>query len=197
MVEAASGTRLAEITTSHSGSVDAQCYRLHAAPPLGSLVRIGSPPVFAIVREIWHEPIDPTRPLAPRGEGMETEDAIYAANPQLSSMLATRFRATIIGYQSGTSILNGLPPSPPNLHAFVFECEPEEIRRFALDLGWLRLAAADRDAQSDVALVSLIRTAAGLAPDGRGLLLQAGKALAFELSGEPQRLQWMLRELGR
>ena len=67
MTDIAVGQRVGEVMMSHSQRIEAQCYELHNAPPLGALLRIGSPPVYAVVREIWNEPLDPSRPLAPRG----------------------------------------------------------------------------------------------------------------------------------
>ena len=195
MTDTQAGRRVGEVTLSHTERVEAQCYQLHSAPPLGSLLRIGSPPVYAVVREIRNEPLDPSRPLAPRGVGLESEDELYAANPQLSAMLTTRFTATIVGYRNGFTIRQGLPAQPPNLHAFVFFCDAGETAEFASELGCLRLLLADRSPGADSALAGFLRLAAGAASDGRGFLLRAGRTLAAELSNEPQRLQAMLREM--
>ena len=195
MTDTQAGRRVGEVTLSHTERVEAQCYQLHSAPPLGSLLRIGSPPVYAVVREIRNEPLDPSRPLAPRGVGLESEDELYAANPQLSAMLTTRFTATIVGYRNGFTIRQGLPAQPPNLHAFVFFCDAGETAEFASELDCLRLLLADRSPGADSALAGFLRLAAGAASDGRGFLLRAGRTLAAELSNEPQRLQAMLREM--
>ena len=187
-------TRVGEVMVSHTERIEAQCYQLHAAPPLGALLRVGAPPAYAVVREIWNEPLDPSRPLAPRGAGLDSEAAIYAANPQLSAMLATRFAATVVGHRAGLTIKHGLPARPPNLHAFVFLCDAAETAEFAGELGWLRLLLADRSPAADSALAGFLRLAAGAASDGRAFLLRAGRALAAELSNEPQRMQAILRE---
>ena len=189
------GQRVGEVTISHTERVEAQCYQLHAAPPLGALVRIGSPPVYAVVREIRNEPLDPSRPLAPRGIGLESEDELYAANPQLAAMLTTRFTATIVGHHAGPGVRHGLPAQPPNLHAFVFVCDGPETAEFAGELGCLRLLLADRSPGADSALAGFLRLAAGAASDGRAFLLRAGRTLAAELSNEPLRLQALLREM--
>lgn len=195
MTDTQAGRRVGEVTVSQTERVEAQCYQLHSAPPLGSLLRIGSPPVYAVVREIRNEPLDPSRPLAPRGAGLESEDELYAANPQLSAMLTTRFIATIVGYRNGLSVRQGLPAQPPNLHAFVFVCDAGETAEFAGELGCLRLLLADRSPGADSALAGFLRLAAGAASDGRAFLLRAGRTLAAELSNEPQRLQAVLREM--
>ena len=159
-----------------------------------------------------HEAVDPGRPLAPRGAGLETEDEIYAANPQLATMLTTRFGAVIVGYRgAGGRLRWGLPPLPPPLHAFVFLCDGAETAEFAGELHWLRLLLAERTPGGDAALAGFLRRAAAAMAsepgsrsgdgsgagdgDGAGFLRRAGRILAAELAGEPQRLQAALREL--
>ena len=195
MTDIMPGQRVGEVTVSHSQRIEAQCYELHGAPPLGALLRVGSPPVYAVVREIWREPLDPSRPLAPRGMSLESEDEIYAANPQLSAMLTTRFAGTVVGYSNGLAVQYGLPAQPPNLHAFVFACDADETAAFAGELGWLRLFLADGSPAADSALAGFLRQAAAGMLDRPAFLLQAGRRLATELSRDPQRLQAILREM--
>lgn len=195
MGEVQPGQRVAEVTASQTQRVEAQCYRAQAAPPLGSLVRIGSPPVYAVVLDIRHEPLDPTRPLAPRGEYLETEDDIYATNPQLTAILTTRFTASIVGYRDGGGIRAGLPSLPPDLHSFVFRCDAGDLAGFGNDFGWLRLLLEDRSAASDTATTNLLRQIANTRIDARRFLVGAGKALATELAAEPHRMRALLREV--
>ena len=82
MTDALLSGRVGEVTASHTERVAAQCYRLHAAPPLGALVRIGVPPVYGVVREIRHEPLDPGRPLAPRRYDMKEPPATTRTGPR-------------------------------------------------------------------------------------------------------------------
>ena len=196
MGEVLSGQRVGEVTASQTQRVEAQCYQVYAAPPLGSLVRIGSPPIYAVVLDIRHEPLDPTRPLTPRGADLETEDELYATNPQLSAILTTRFTAAIVGYQDGHAIRAGLPSLPPDLHSFVFMCDDADLAVFGGDFGWLRLLLEERSPASDAAIANLLRRTASTKADCRRFLLGAGKALAAELSGEPRRMRALLHEVG-
>ncbi len=196
MEEVQPGQRVGEVTASQSQRVEAQCYQAHATPPLGSLVRIGSPPVYAVVLDVRHEPLDPTRPLTPRGADLETEDEVYAANPQLSAILTTRFTAAIVGYQDAAGIRAGLPSLPPDLHSFVFLSDAGDLAYFGNDLGWLRLLLDERSPASDTAIANLLRQTAAARADSRRFLLGAGKALAAELSGEPHRMRALLRQVG-
>ena len=91
-----------------------------------------------------------------------------------------------------------MPALPPALHAFVFLCDAGETAEFAGELGWLRLLLADRAPAADAALAAFLRRAAAAdayAADRGGFLRRAGRILATELAGEPQRLQAILREL--
>ncbi len=197
MMDTMAGQRVGEVMVSHTERIEAQCYELLSAPPLGSLLRVGSPPVYAVVREVWNEPLDPTRPLAPRGLSLETEEEIYVTNPQLGAMLTTRFAATIVGYRDGTLMRPGLPETPPNLHAFVFVCDGDETSEFSRELGWLRILLADRSPAADSALARFLRQSCAGAVDRREFLTRAGRTLAAELAGEPLRLQSVLREMVR
>ena len=196
MGEVKTGQRVGEVTASQTQRIEAQCYQAYAAPPLGSLVRIGSPPVYAVVLAIRHEPLDPTRPLTPRGEDLETEEELFAANPQLSAILTTRFTAAIVGYRDGAAIRAGLPSLPPDLHSFVFTCDRADLAVFGGDFAWLRLLLEEGSAASDTAIANLLRQTANTRTDSRRFLLGAGKALAAELSAEPRRMRALLREVG-
>ena len=47
---AAEGRRVGEVTAAQTERVMAQCYERHGAPPLGALVRVGAPGVYAFGR---------------------------------------------------------------------------------------------------------------------------------------------------
>ncbi len=48
--------RVGEVIEATSTSVVAQCYRLYDTPPLGSLVRSGTPPLYAVVSRVTTGP---------------------------------------------------------------------------------------------------------------------------------------------
>ena len=83
--------RIGEVVAAASTSFVAQCYQLYAAPPLGSFVRTGSPTIYGVVYQVTTEPLDSSRPVLARGEGVETEEELYRNNPQLSRLFTTRF----------------------------------------------------------------------------------------------------------
>ena len=195
----------------HTERIEAQCYELHAAPPLGALLRIGNPPVYAVTRAVWHAPLDPGRPLAARGAMLETEAEIYAGNPQLAAMLATRFAATIVGYGYGVGstvgsskrpqIRAGLPDAPPHLHSFVFQSDASAAAALASQPQFYRLLLAEATVASDLALAALLRQSGPSDPSGasggerQAFLLRAARLLATELAQDTPRLHTILGEL--
>ena len=197
------GQRVGEVIAAHTERIEAQCYVLYAAPPLGALLRIGAPPVYAVTRAVWHAPLDPTRPLAVRGAGLETEAEIYAANPQLESMLTTRFAAAIVGYEynnsigygGGPQIRAGLPDAPPPLHSFVWQCDSSPATALASQPQFYRLLLAEGTVAADLALAALLRQAGASSDDRRGFLVRAGRMLAAELAQDTPRLHTILGEL--
>ena len=196
------GRRVGEVIAAHTERIEAQCYVLYAAPPLGALLRIGAPAVYAVTRAVWHTPLDPSRPLAVRGAGLETEDEIYAANPQLKSMLTTRFAATIVGceYQYGyggsPQIRAGLPDAPPPLHSFVWQCDNGAATALASQPQFYRLLLAEATVASDLALAALLKQAGSASGgDQCGFLVRAARILAAELAQDTPRLHTILGEL--
>ena len=189
------GLRVGEVMESHSERVVVECYDLHQSPPLGTLLRIGSPPVYGVVREIWNGPVDPGRPLTPRGAALETEDEVYSTNPQLTAVLTTRLTAMVVGYREGSAIRQGLPPRPPNLHSFAFISGDDEGAEFVREFRFLPLLLADHSPAADQALIAFVRRSAGGFGDKSEFLLRVGRALASELSRDGMRLQTLLREM--
>ncbi|MSP78856.1 MAG: hypothetical protein EXR67_04810 [Dehalococcoidia bacterium] len=178
----------------------------------------GSDLIYGIVCNVATGPLDTGRRVLPRGEAEESEEDLYRENPQLSHVLATRFEAAIVAHSTKDGrgkdgLRQGLPPLPPHVHAFVFPCEPSELAQFAKDFRFLHLLltapnlsgpAADEVISACLrALVASNKaqnpvpiTSGGKAPtDERALLLQAGRALARELTDDAHRLNTLLRGL--
>ena len=188
--------RVGEVVEANSASFVAQCYRLYTAPPLGQLVRAGSPPIFGVVCRIATEPLDPSRPVLARGEDAETEEEVYQENPQIARLLTSRFDALIVGHQTDQGHQQHLPPLPPRVHSFVHACDDHEIVQFATCLDFLRLlvTAAGPAMNEEVigACFSWIITAH---PNREEFRVRVGKALATELAGDLPRLNAILRRI--
>ena len=187
--------RIGEVVASSSASFTAQCYRLYESPPLGSFVRTDSSAVFGVVSGVATEPLDASRPVLARGEAAATEDEVFQNNPQLSRLLVTRFEAIVIGHLSDDAWRQFLPPLPPAVHSFVYLCSPEEVDRFAADLGFLSLILNSGVPVADEVVGACLRSAASTCPDRVAFLARAGRALASELAGDLPRLNAVLRRV--
>ncbi len=176
----------------------AECYQLHEAPPLGSLVRAsdGATDIYGAVCAAETAGIEPgRRPLA-RGRHLATEADIFRENPQLEHLLRTTFEAVVVGHAQGEAIRPYLPPRPARVHSFVFGCNDAEIAAITGSLDFLSLLlSAPSEGPADELVAACLRQAAPIHPDADGFLLRAGQELALHLSDYPKRLEAILRRL--
>ena len=192
--------RLAEVIEASSSLFRAQCYRLYEAPALGSLVKAGAPAVFGVVCRVSTEPLDPSRPVLARGESAETEEQVYQDNPQIARLLTSRFDALIVGHQLETGISHHLPPLPPRVHSFVWECSPDELSDFSSGLDFIHLlVSAGPAASEEVIRACMSRLIEAHSMEAHSAVpnfrVQVGKALARELAGDVPQLTAILRGL--
>ena len=209
--------RVGEVVESASHRFTAQCYQLYRSPPLGAFVRTESlltpdpspsgrgvggegnnSHIYAVVYGVMTQALDPGRPVIARGEHEEREEDIYRSNPQLARLLCTRFEALIVGHGDNIAVNHYLPAMPPQIHAFVYQCSPEEVQRFTGSLDFLSLlvnsSPAGRGITDEVIAACLRHSSAGL-DQPRDFLVQAGKTLATHLAGDMPRLNAILRRL--
>jgi len=187
--------RVGEVIESDTYSVVAQCYELYMAPSIGSVITIGSPPVYAIVKLIKTEPLDPSRPILARGENADSESQVYRDNPQIPRLLTTRFEGLLIGYQEGEIDRAYLPPVPPIIHSFIYTCDLESTKRITSELTFLRSMASQVSVVSDEVIAAFVRNAAQYQESANEYLVSAGRVLAEELSGDFPRLNSILRRV--
>ena len=194
--------RIGEVVESATSRFTAQCYRLYEAPPLGTIVRThltldgeAVADSYAVVYSISTRSLDPGRPIIARGEEEEREEDVYRSNPQLSRLLCTRFEALLLGYSDGKAISYSLPPLPPRIYAFVYGCTPAELKAFTDTFGFMHLLATSGLPTADEAITACLRQASVHRKDPQSFLVQAGRVLAAELSGELSRLNAIVRRL--
>ena len=187
--------RVGEVIESDTYSVVAQCYELYMAPPIGSVITIGTPPVYAIVKLIKTEPLDPSRPILARGENAQTESQVYEDNPQIPRLLTTRFEGLLIGYQEDEIDRAYLPPVPPIIHSFIYTCDTEATKRITSELAFLRSMVSQVSQVSDEVIAAFVRNAGQYQESPNEYLVAAGRVLAEELSGDFPRLNSILRRV--
>lgn len=187
--------RIGEVVEASSTSFSAQCFKLYEAPPLGSLVRAGAPPIFAVTSGVNTQPLDPTRPVLARGESAESEEQVFHDNPQLARLFTTRFEALIAGHTRHGDCRQYLPPLPPPVHSFVYTCSADEVTHFTSRLDFLPLLLSSGLPAADEVAGACLRQAAAARADGPAFLSWAGRTLAAQLSNDLPRLNTVLRKI--
>lgn len=191
-------TKIGEVIEASTGKFTAQCYQLNQAPPLGSLVKVGSMPseIFAVVYNIENHSLELGRRPIARGESEETEEGIFRANPQLSKLLCTDFNALVLGHRQADDIAHWLPPKPAYIHNFVYTCSSDEVRDFTQSLDFLSLlVAANLPTPVEEITAACLRYSSQAHDDPHAFLVKAGKELATLLSGDLKRLNSILKKL--
>ncbi|MDO8671348.1 MAG: hypothetical protein Q7O66_07940 [Dehalococcoidia bacterium] len=190
--------RVGEVIESGTTEFIAQCYELHEAPPFGSLVRVGdgSLAVYGLVYNVTTASLDPGRRPIARGKDEEDEAAVFRNNPQLAKLFRTDFTCLVAGYGIAGQVHHFLPPAPPRVHAFVYECTVEEVAAFTMSLDFLSsLLSSGFSGPGDELAAAFLRLAGKARIDDNGFLVRAGKELAVLLSGDLRRLNAILRRM--
>jgi hypothetical protein len=186
--------RIAEVVEASSTSFMAQCYELYKSPALGSLVKTGD--IYGIVGNAVTSGIDPGRHALARGKDEPTEEAIFQNNPQLLQLLRTEFKVVVVGYHKDGNLYHYLPPEPARIHAFVYQCQPEEVRAFSRSFGFLNtLLHVSLDTPGEELVAAALRQMSQAQEDAHNFLVTAGKELSVLLSGDFIKLKSILGRL--
>lgn len=190
------GLRLGEVVEATTTEFVVQCYELYTAPALGSLVRCGDDEaIYGIVHEIGTRSIDTGRRTIARGRDEDDEYAIYQANPQLSRLLSTEFRALSVGYTEAGVLRRWLAPLPPRIHSFVYPCSDDVVREFSAELDFASILLSAPISAADDVLAAFLKTAGRAHPDPDAFLVNSGRRLTPLLGGQMQRLDGILRRM--
>ena len=189
--------KIGEVIEASTGQFVAECYELHAPPPLGSLVKTsdGEVEIYGVVCNASTESVDPGRRPIARGKEEATEEAIYRQNPQLSKLLRSTFDTLVIGHGQKGAIHHYLPPRPPRVHSFVYPCSQDEVRRFTQSLDFLTVLLFAKINSVDEIVSACLRQASSAHTDRHAFLVKAGKELAILLGDELNRLNAILRRI--
>ena len=190
--------KIGEVIEASSGEFIAECYELHNAPPLGSLVQTsdGTVNIYGVIYHVATESIEPGRRPIARGRDEVDSEEIYRKHPQLARLLRTTFTALVVGHGEGDELHHYLSPQPARVHSFVYVCSREEVARFTQSLDFLNiLVMASLGSVQNEVIAAFLRHAANAHQDQHRFLVQAGKELALLFRGEPNRLNAILRRL--
>lgn len=197
---AVDSAKIAEVIEASTTEFVAQCYDLDGAPAFGSFVRVRDRAIdiFAVVSEVRTASVDPgRRPLA-RGQDADDEEQLYRDNPEIRELLRTELTATVVGFREAEEFKHYLPPRPPRIHGFVYQCADAEIEAFTDRLDFLQtLLASPNRVALDELIAAAIRSACQARGGDRAFLIRAGKEVATLLANEVNRLNGILRRIGR
>lgn len=161
---------------------------------LGSLVKVETArlPVYGIVSFIEHLPLDASRKVLPHGR---SRDNLRREMPQVFELIQTEFTALAVGYEVASGkLVQAVPPTPPDLHDFVYPTSSEERARFFNQTPtFLRLILQSRDTLPDEILVAFFRHYQ--AELGRQQLIALGKELSYLLGDDHRRLESILMRI--
>jgi len=190
--------RVGEIIEASTAGFVAQCYELYCSPPLGSLVRTrdGEVELYGIVYHAATGSLEPGRRPIARGKDEASEEEIYRSSPQLAKLLISEFSALVVGHKTGDALHHYLPPNPARIHAFVYQCPPDEVREFSRSLAFLTiLANAHLPVSTDEVIAAALRRMGQAHDDPHSFLVAAGKELSLLFSGQFNQLKSILGRL--
>ena len=187
-------TKIAEVIEASTTQFTAQCYDLYGLPPLGSLVRSGE--IYGIVSIAGTSSLEPGRKPLARGRDEASEEDIYKSSPQLAKLLRSEFTAVAVGFKDGDALRHYLPPQPAKIHAFVYLCQPNEVKEFSRSFGFLDiLINAALPTTTEELIAAALRQMSRAQEDPQAFLTAAGKELATRLSSQYDRLKSVLGRL--
>ena len=189
--------RIGEVIEASTTEITAQSYELYELPPLGCLVKTtGAIENYGIVYNAATTSIEPGRRPIARGKNESSEEAIYHSNPQLTKLLRSEFNVVIVGYKQSDKIYQYLPPQPPRIHSFVYQCEQEEVYEFSHSFSFLHiLINAHLSISTEELIAAALRQMSLVQGDRYKFLVGAGKELSSLLCGQYQQLKAVLGRL--
>ncbi len=192
--------KIGEVIETSNSEFVTQCYKLDDPPSLGSMVRTHAKEytIYGVVYYSATHSIEPGRRITVRGHLAETEEEVFKANPQLSKLLCTDFKALVIGYVHENAVRQYLPPFPASIYAFVYNANHEEVRRLTQSLNFLNLLlGSSLQVMMDDIIAAFLRYASRAHESPHDFLIKAGKELAWLLSDDIRRLDSILKRINQ
>jgi hypothetical protein len=194
-------SEIAEVIESSTRQFVAEVYDDDDAPAFGSWVRVerdGGGDVYGLVSHVEIGSYDGNRQPVALGVSEADREREW---PMVKELLRTTIRAQVLAFEDANgSVRQTLPARPPGIHAFVYPCNDDHVRRLDHPHDFLRTLVAhpDPDVPVDDLLVAVLRQiyqAHGGSNGGRPALVRAGRTLSRLLDDDHERLQSILRRV--
>lgn len=165
-------------------------------PPFGGFVKVVTQDytIFCVICNVIENSIEPNRRATAYNL---TRQELYENQPQIFELLKTEFESCIIGYQLKTNgqIYHHLPPKPPRIHDFVYECSQEEIKELTSKLDFLRSLLNVTIVTPDELIAACVRHAYHTAHRNEVFLIKAGKEVSRIIPEDYDRLKSIMRRI--
>lgn len=190
------GEAIGEIVEASTTGFRAVAQEAFAPPAFGSFVRTttGERVVYAVVANVEHASLDPSRRAIPLGRSWEE---LRREQPQVFELLTSEFEAISVAFADGGEPMRPyLPPVPPRLHDFVGPCSSGEVLQLTEDLSFVRTLGGCASPNAGELIAAAIRDAADARREPRSFLLRAGREVADLYRGDYEQACAILRRLG-
>lgn len=186
-------SHVGEVVESSTRGFIARSQRVGESPSFGCFLKTDSKPVvYGIVCEIITESKEPGR--KPQTYGMSI-DELRREQPQIFELLKTEFHVLTIAHSENERMRFSLPPLPPPIHSFVYECTKEEVEKLSSEDFFLRTIISSPHVPVDDLVISSLHYAKGVRESDRDYIVRMGKSLARFFKDDYERLSSVLKRL--
>lgn len=182
-----------EVIESGTKGFVARSQNVGESPHFGCFVKTKEEPVvYGLVYEILTESKEPGR--KPNTYGMPIEE-LRREQPQIFELLKTEFHVLVIAYCEDEKVRFSLPPLPPPIHSFVYECEKQEVEKLTLQDFFLRTIFSSPNVPIDDLIIASLRHAQDSRESDKDYIVKMGKSLARIFRDDYERLSSVLRRV--
>ncbi|MGQ0794250.1 MAG: hypothetical protein ACT4NX_09250 [Deltaproteobacteria bacterium] len=184
---------IGEVVESSTKGFIARSRTVGESPVFGSFVKAGlDAPVYGLVYEIITDSREPGRK---NNTYNLTIDELRREQPQIFELLKTDFHVLTVAYREKEQTRFSLPPLPPHIHSFVYECTKEEILQLTLEDFFLRTVISSQNAPIDDLIISSLRLSQAARAGDSSYIVNMGKSLARFFKDDYERLTSVLRRI--
>ena len=192
-----SSKALGEVIESTCYEIAVESNTLYKTPPLGGIIKILSDPeIFGLVTSIKNVPFDNTRQVVARGHEELNEETLYTSNPQIEKLLVTTFSCLLVGTKSTNEIIQNVPSTPPKIHAFVYECTNDDLKKFTSSTNFVNLLMHSENNNFQEILLHSVKHISKAIDNKDDFIMRVGKTIISLHQGNLSTITSLLERLG-